>query len=60
MFKILKNKYYIPLKLVTDLDFKDNIAIIIEDVNRVHILLNKLEEGAGKVGLNSNAKKTEF
>ena len=46
--------------LVHHLDFADDLALITENVNQAQILLSKLEEEAGKIGLICNAKKTEF
>ena len=46
--------------LVHDLDFADNLALITENVNQSQILLSKLEDEAGKIGITCKAKKTEF
>ena len=46
--------------LVHDLDFADDLALITENVNQAQILLSKLEEEAGQIGLICNSKKTEF
>ena len=46
--------------LVHDLDFADDLALITENINQAQILLSKLEEEAGQIGIICKAKKTEF
>ena len=45
---------------VTDLDFADDLAILVEEIEQAQQALTALENEAGKVGLVCNAKKTEL
>ena len=46
-------------KLVTDLDFADDIALLASEIDSAQKLLHNVEIEAKKVGLSLNAKKTE-
>ena len=45
---------------ITDLDFADDLAILVEEIEQAQQALTALEREAGKVGLVCNAKKTEL
>ena len=55
-----KQSRIIPAITVTDLDFADDLAVITKETNQAQLVLTKLENEAGKVGLHCNAKKTEL
>ena len=55
-----KQSRRIPAITVTDLDFADDLAVITKETNQAQLVLTKLENEAGKVGLHCNAKKTEL
>ena len=46
-------------KIVTDLDFADDIALLSELVDQAQELLTRVETSAAKIGLEMNAKKTK-
>jgi len=50
----------VKAKHITDLDFADDLAVLVEDYEQAQKALTTLEEEAGKVGLVCNAKKTEI
>ena len=45
---------------VTDLDFADDLALLIEEIEQVQEVLRKLEKEAEQVELYCNSKKTEI
>ena len=45
---------------VTDLDFADDLVLLMEEMEQAQEVLNKLESEAERVGLYCNAKKTVF
>ena len=47
-------------KILTDLDFADDIALISEEIDQAQCFLSSLEEVAGTVGLHCNSLKTEY
>ena len=47
-------------KVITDLDFADDIALITEEIHQAQEMLDALEREAAKVGLYCNADKTEY
>ena len=60
-FKLERRKSRrIGLKLLMDLDFADDIALITEEVNQAQNFLIALETEAESVGLNCNSAKTEY
>ena len=50
----------IPAKVITDLMFADDIALLSEEIDQAQELIKRVEEEAEKVGLHVNAKKTEL
>ena len=46
-------------KVVTDLDFADDIGLISNTTEQAQILLNEVEKAAPQVGLHTNASKTK-
>ena len=50
----------VPPTTVTNLNFADDLALITEETEQAHEVLTRLEQEAGKVGLQCNAKKTEI
>ena len=50
----------VPAVHITDLDFADDLAVLVEDMDQAQRALNLLEQEAAKVGLVCNAKKTEL
>ena len=49
----------IPAKMVTDLDFADDISLISDTVEQACILLTEVERHCKRIGLGLNAKKTK-
>ena len=49
-----------PAITITDLDFADDLARLTEEMEQAQEILNCLEDEAGRVGLQCNAKKTEL
>ena len=47
-------------KVVTDLDFADDIALLSEEIDQAQKLLQRVETSVGKVGLKMNAAKTKY
>ena len=47
-----------PAVTVTDLDFADDLALLMEEMEQAQEVLNKLESEAERVGLYCNAKNT--
>ncbi|KAI8519977.1 hypothetical protein Bbelb_032340 [Branchiostoma belcheri] len=47
-------------KVVTDLDFADDIALLSEAIQQAQVLLGRVESSVGEVGLCMNAGKTKF
>ena len=47
----------IPVKVVTDLDFADDIALVSDTASKAQQLLRAVECECNKIGLNLNAKK---
>ncbi|KAI8514657.1 hypothetical protein Bbelb_072480 [Branchiostoma belcheri] len=47
-------------KVVTDLDFADDIALLSEEVHQAQQLLRNVETSVARVGLQMNAGKTKF
>ena len=50
----------VPAVHITDLDFADDLAVLVEEMDQAQKALEALEQEAGKVGLVCNAKKTEL
>ena len=49
-----------PAINITDLDFADDLALLMEEIKQAQEVLTRLENEAEKVGLFCNAKKTEL
>ena len=49
-----------PEKTITDADYADDIAILVNTPNQAETLLHSLEWAAASIGLHVNAHKTEF
>ena len=49
-----------PAKTITDPDYADDIAIVVNTPNQAEPLLYSLERAAAGIGLNINAHKTEY
>ena len=47
-------------RVLTDLDFADDIALLSEEVHQAQELLNRVEKSVASVGLKMNAKKTKY
>ena len=47
-------------KVVTDLDFADDIALLSEGIHQAQELFQRVETSVAKVGLKMNAGKTKF
>ena len=47
-------------KTITDADYADDIAILVNTPNQAETLLNSLERAAAGIGLYANAHKTEY
>ena len=45
---------------ITDLDFTDDVALVIEELEQTQGFLHRVQENAVKTGLNLNSDKTEF
>ena len=48
------------LKVITDLDFADDIALVTEELEQAQDFLHHVQENASKIGLHLNSDKTEF
>ena len=46
-----------PKEVITDLDFADDIAPLLDEIDHVQALLQRVEKECKKVGLGINAKK---
>ena len=49
-----------PAKTITDADYADDIALLVNAPNQAETLLHSLERAAAGIGLHVNAHKTEF
>ena len=49
-----------PAKTITDDDYTDDIAILVNTPNQAETLLHSLERAAAVIGLHVNAHKTEY
>ena len=49
-----------PAKTITDADYADDIAILVNTPNQAETLLHSLERAAAGIGLHVNAHKTEY
>ena len=49
-----------PAKIITDIDYADDLALTSNTINEANELLHKLETAAREIGLYINVKKTEF
>ena len=47
-------------EVITDFDFTDDIAILLEEIQQAQELLSRVETSVGKVGLRMNASKTKY
>ena len=54
-----RNRRY-PEKTITDADYTDDIAILVNTPNQAETLLHSLEWAAAGIGLHVNAHKTEY
>ena len=46
--------------VITDLDFADDIALVIDELEQAQDFLHSVQENAAKIGLHLNSDKTEF
>ena len=49
-----------PAKTITDADYADDIALLVNTLNQAETLLHSLEWAAADIGLHVNAHKTEY
>ena len=49
-----------PAKTITDADYADDIALLVNTPNQAEILLHSLERATASIGLHVNAHKTEY
>ena len=49
-----------PAKTITDPDYADDVAILVNTTNQAEALLHSLERAATGIGLDVNAHKTEY
>ena len=49
-----------PAKTITDADYADDIALLVNTPNQAETLLHSLERAAAAIGLHINAHKTEY
>ena len=49
-----------PAKTITDADYADDIALLVNTPNQAEALLHSLERAAAGIGLHINAHKTEY
>ena len=49
-----------PAKTITDADYADDIAILVNKPNQAETLLHSLERAAAGIGIHINAHKTEY
>ena len=49
-----------PAKTITDADYADDIALLVNTPNQAQTLLHSLERAAAGIGLHVNAHKTEY
>ena len=49
-----------PAKVITDVDYADDLALISDTIDEATKLLHLVEKAASEIGLYINAKKTEF
>ena len=49
-----------PAKTITDADYADDIAILVNTPNQAETLLHSMERTAAGIGLHVNAHKTEY
>ena len=49
-----------PAKIITDADYADDIAILVNTPNKAETLLHSLEQATAGIDLNVNAHKTEY
>ena len=54
-----KSKRY-PAKTITDADYADDIAILVNTPNQAETLLHRLEEAAADNGLHVNVHKSKY
>ena len=49
-----------PAIYITDTDYDNDLAITLDNVEDANIMINKIEEAAGEIGVGVNADKTEY
>ena len=54
-----RNNRYPAIK-ITDVDYADDLALVIDKINEAIILLDKIEKAAKEIGLSINTGKTKF
>ena len=54
-----RSKRY-PAKTITDADYADDLALLVNTPNQAETLLHRLERAAAGIGLHVNALKTEY
>ena len=54
-----RNRRY-PAKTITDADYADDIALLVNTPNQAETLLHSYERAAAGIGLHVNAHKTEY
>ena len=60
-FKLAKERSRrYPAKIITDVDYADDIALLTNTSAKAEYLLHSLEQAAGGIGLHVNADKTEY
>ena len=60
-FKLAKERSRrYPAKIITDVEFADDIALLVNSPAKAKSLLHSLERAAGVIGLHFNADKTEY
>ena len=55
-----KQSRRVPEKVITDLSYADDIALISQDIEQAQELLSNVETQALKLGLKINSRKTEI
>ena len=59
-FKLIKESRRYPAKTITDTDYADDIALLVNAPAQAETLLHSLERAAAGIGLHVNAHKTEY
>ena len=49
-----------PARTLTDTDFADDIALLLDNIADAEVLLHKVESAAKEIGLTINSQKTEY